>query len=83
MSSQPQAIEGWQAWDAATRALTVTVLGRAIVPVIDRTLALTQAGALGYDVRVVALLLLEIEQGLWEAIGQIANSGGEADDPPG
>ena len=75
MSSQPETIEGWQAWDVASRALTVTMVGRLVVPVIDRTLALTQAGLLGFDVRVVALLLPAIEAGLWLAIGRVATSG--------
>jgi hypothetical protein len=80
VSSQLQTIEGWQAWDVATRALMVTVLGRAVVPAIDRTLALTQAESLGYDVRVVVLLLPAIEAGLWEAVGKIATPGDEACD---
>ena len=50
-----------------------------MVPVIDRALALTQAGLLGYDARVVALLLPAIEQGLWEVIGQIATQEDEPD----
>ncbi len=75
MTSQPETIEGWQAWDVASRALTVTMVGRLVVPVIDRTLALTQAGLLGFDVRVVALLLPAIEAGLWLAIGRVATSG--------
>ncbi|MEI7606252.1 MAG: hypothetical protein WCJ64_02590 [Rhodospirillaceae bacterium] len=83
MTSQPETIEGWQAWDVANRALTPTMIGRQMVPVIDRALALTQAGLLGYDGRVVALLLPAIEHGLWVAIGQIAAPRGEADDPQG
>ncbi|MEI8396945.1 MAG: hypothetical protein WCF85_19630 [Rhodospirillaceae bacterium] len=75
MTSQPATVEGWQAWDVAGRALTLTVMGRLMVPVIDRTLALTQAGLLGFDVRVVALLLPAIEAGLWLAIGRVATSG--------
>ena len=61
----------------ATRAITPTMVGRQMVPVIDRALALTQAGLLGYDARVAALLLPAIEQGLWAAIGQIASPEGE------
>ena len=79
MSSQPRTIEGWQAWDVATRAITPTMVGRQVVPVIDRALALTQAGLLGFDARVVALLLPAIEQGLWAAIGQIATQEDEPD----
>ena len=82
MTSQPETIEGWQTWEVATRALTVAVLGRLVVPVIDRALALTQAGLLGYDVRVVVLLLPAIEAGLWEAVGKIATPGDEACDQP-
>ena len=77
MTSQPQTIEGWQAWDVATRAISPVMVGRQMVPLIDRALALTQAGLLGYDARVVALLLPAIEQGLWAAIGQIACPEGE------
>ena len=62
----------------ATRAITPTMVGRQMVPVIDRALALTQAGLLGYDARVAALLLPAIEQGLWAAIGQIATQETEA-----
>ena len=54
------------------RALTLTVIGRVVAPVIDRTLALNQAGLLGYDVRTVALLLPFIESGLWAAVAQSA-----------
>ena len=73
MSSQPETIEGWQAWDVANRAIAPTMVGRQMMPVIDRALALTQAELLGYDARVVALLLPAIEKGLWAAIGQIAS----------
>ncbi|CAK0762031.1 hypothetical protein WCLP8_3390004 [uncultured Gammaproteobacteria bacterium] len=59
----------------AGRALTLAVVGRLVVPVIDRTLALTQAGLLGFDARAVALLLPAIEAGLWLAIGRVATSG--------
>ncbi len=78
MTSQPETIEGWQTWDAANRSITPTMVGRQMVPVIDRALALTQAGLLGYDARVVALLLPAIEQGLWTAIGQVATQEEEA-----
>ncbi len=80
MTSQPETIEGWQAWDAANRAITPTMVGRQMVPVIDRALALTQAGLLGYDVRVVALLLPAIEPGLWAALGKDATSEPEDED---
>ena len=50
-----------------------------MVPMIDHALALTQAGLLGYDARVVALLLPAIELGLWVAIGQITGRGNEGD----
>ena len=79
MSSQPQTIEGWQVWDVATRAITPMMVGRQMVLGIDRALALTQAGLLGYDARVVTLLLPAIEQGLWAAIGQIASQEGEGE----
>ncbi|MEI8395027.1 MAG: hypothetical protein WCF85_09850 [Rhodospirillaceae bacterium] len=83
MTSQPETVEGWQAWDVAGRALTLAVVGRLVVPVIDRALALTLTETLGYDARGVALLLSGIEAGLWEAIGKIGNPGGKADDQPG
>ncbi len=79
MNSQPRTIEGWQAWDVVTRAISPTVVGRQMVPLVDHALALTQAGLLGYDARVVALLLPAIEQGLWAVIGQGATQEGEAD----
>ena len=79
MTSQPETIEGWQAWDAANRAITPTMVGRQLVPVIDRALALTLAESLGFDARAVALLLPAIEAGLWEAIGQIATQEDEPD----
>ena len=79
MSCQPETVEGWQAWDVATRAITPTIVGRQMVPVIDRALALTQAGLLGYDARVVVLLLPAIETGLWAAIGQIATQEDEGE----
>ncbi len=80
MTSQPETIEGWQAWDVATRAITPTMVGRQMAPVIDRALALTQAGLLGFDVRAVALLLPAIESGLWEAIGKDVSPGVEEED---
>jgi hypothetical protein len=55
------------------------VLGRLVVPAVDRALALSLAESLGYDARVVALLLPAIEQGLWTAIGQIATQETEAE----
>ena len=79
MTSEPRTIEGWQAWDVATRAIMPTMVGRQMVPVVDRGLALIQAGLLEYDARVVALLLPAIELGLWTAIGQVAAQEGEAD----
>ena len=79
MTSEPKTIEGWQVWDVATRAITPTMVGRQIVPMIDRALALTLAESLGFDARVVALLLPAIEAGLWEAIGQIATQEDEPD----
>ncbi len=82
MTSQPETIEGWQAWDVAGRALTLTVMGRLVVPVIDRALALTLAKSLGYDARVMVILLPAIEVGLWEAIGKIANQGDGVCDQP-
>ena len=82
MTCQPETIEGWQAWDVAGRALTLTVMGRLVVPVIDRALALNHAGLLGFDVRAVVLLLPAIETGLWEAIGKIANSSDGTCDHP-
>lgn len=81
MSSQPRTVEGWQAWDVATRAITPTMVGRQMVPMIDRALALTQAGLLGYDTQAVALLLPAIEHGLWAAIGQITTPENEVHDP--
>ena len=80
MTSEPQTIEGWQVWDVATRAITPTMVGRQVVPVIDRALALTQAGLLGYDARVIVLLLPAIEQGLWTAIGEIVTQESGAND---
>ena len=82
MTSQPETVEGWQVWDVATRALTVTVLGRAVVPAIHRGQALELARVLGYDVRVVVLLLPEIEHGLWTAIGRVATQESGTDDLP-
>ena len=79
MTSQPQTIEGWQAWDVAAKAITPTMVGRQMVLGIDRALALTQAGLLGYDARVVAILLPVIEQGLWAAIGQIVSPEGDGE----
>ena len=61
------------------RALTPTMVGRQMVPMIDRPLALTLAESLGFDSRVVALLLPAIEAGLWEAIGQIVTQEDEPD----
>ena len=70
MTSQPTTIEGWQAWDVASRSLTLKVFGRLVVPVIDRSLALTQGGLFGFDTRIVALLLPAIEAGLSAAVAQ-------------
>lgn len=63
----PATLEGWQAWEVAGRALTVAMVGRRSVPVLDRALALSLAGTLGYDTRAVALLLPAVEDGLWAA----------------
>ena len=77
VTSQPETIEGWQAWDVATRTITPTMVGRQVVPMIGRALALTLAESLGYDARVVAFLLPAIELGLWEALGKDATPGVE------
>ncbi|CAK0741329.1 hypothetical protein WCLP8_110002 [uncultured Gammaproteobacteria bacterium] len=79
MTSQPETIEGWQAWDVANRAITLTVMGRLVVPVIDRALALTLAKSLGYDAQVMALLLPAIEKGQWIAVGRVATRETEAE----
>lgn len=64
----PATLEGWQAWEVAGRALTVGLVGRRSVTMLDRALALNLAGTLGYDTRAVALLLPAIEDGLWAAV---------------
>ena len=80
MSNEPQTIEGWQAWDIATRSITPTMVGRQIMPMIDRALALTLSESLGFDTRVAALLLPAIEKGLWDALGKDATPGVEDED---
>ncbi len=80
MTSQPETIEGWQAWDVANRALTPTMVGRQMVPMIDRVLALRLGESLEFDIRVVAFLLPAIESGLWEALGKDAIPGVEDED---
>ena len=80
MTSQPETVEGWQAWDVASRALTLTVMGRLVVPVIDRALALNHAGLLGFDVRAVVLLLPFIEAGLWLAVARVGLDTGSAEE---
>jgi hypothetical protein len=54
-------------------------VGRQVVPVIDRALALSLAGVLGFDARVVALLLPVVEAGMWGAVGQSATPGVDED----
>lgn len=77
MIHAPVTLEGWQAWEVAGRALTVAMVGRRSVTMLDRALALSLAGTLGYDTRAVALLLPAIEDGLWAAAGALAERDGK------
>lgn len=79
----PATLEGWQAWDIAGRALTVATLGRRRVTMLDRALAFSLAGTLGYDTRVVALLLPAIEDGLWAAASGQADPDGTGEEDSG
>ncbi len=72
MTSQPQTIEGWQAWQVGQRGLSFQVIGRTVLPVLDARTALMLAETLGFDGRVVALLLPAIEAGLSAVAAQTA-----------
>ena len=72
MSSQPQTIEGWQAWQIGQRSLSFQVIGRTVLPVLNARTALMLAETLGFDGRAVALLLPAIEAGLSAVAAQAA-----------
>ncbi len=65
------------------RAITPTMAGWQMVPMIDRALALTLSESLGFDARVVALLLPAIGVGLWSAFGKDATPGVDDDERQG
>ena len=64
MTSQPETIEGWQAWQVGQRSLSFQVIGRTVLPGLDARTALMLTETLGFDARAVALLLPAIEAGL-------------------
>ncbi len=72
MTSQPETIEGWQAWQIGQRSLSFQVIGRTVLPVLDVRTALVLADALGFDGRAIALLLPAIEAGLTVVTAQAA-----------
>ena len=72
MTSQPETIEGWQAWQVGQRSLSFQVIGRTVLPVLDARTALMLAETLGFDGRAVALLLPAIEAGLTAVTAQVA-----------
>ena len=78
MTSQPETIEGWQAWQVGQRSLSFQVIGRTVLPVLDVRTALLLAETLGFDARAVALLLPAIEAGLSAVAAQEAAT--ETDD---
>ena len=76
VSSQPETVEGWQAWQVGQRSLSFQVIGRTVLPVLDARTALMLAGTLGFDGRAVALLLPAIEAGLTAVTAQAAPDDG-------
>ena len=72
MTSQPETIEGWQAWQIGLRSLSFQVIGRTVLPLLDTRTALMLAEALGFDARTVVLLLPAIEAGLSAIAAQAA-----------
>ena len=81
MSSQPQTIEGWQAWQIGQRSLSFQVIGRTVLPVLNARTALMLAETLGFDTRAVALLLPAIEAGLSAVVAQNAVQDSQDTDP--
>ncbi len=81
MTSQPETVEGWQAWQIGLRSLSFQVIGRAVLPVLDARTALVLAETLGFDTRAVALLLPAIEAGVWAAFAQNSPASGSSEDP--
>ncbi len=81
MTSQPETIEGWQAWQVGQRSLSFQVIGRTVLPVLDARTALMLAETLGFDTRAVALLLPAIEVGLSAVVAQNAVQDSQDTDP--
>ncbi len=68
--SEPQTVEGWQAWDIALRCAGQLRMAQFAVIGIDMTAALKLAEGLGYDVVAISEFLPACENGMVAAINE-------------
>lgn len=74
MTHEPQTLEGWQAWDLATRCEGQIRFSEMVATGLDFTAVLRLAAALGYDETAAAELLPSIENGLCAATNEKISS---------
>lgn len=73
--SEPQSIEGWQAWDIAIKCSGQLRTAQLAVVGIDFTAAMRLAEALGHDLTAAAHLLPACEDGMVAAINEKLSAG--------